>query len=135
MHVDHTGATMNPCRLEQLLTSRINLLPRHEPFRIKGRVIRYLQSPRPHIGYWAELRPRPGHAATFHFEPAGLRLGFQGERPVSRGDCYGIGKAVCLEPFRTLDLAPGATQRWSARYGLGAAEPSAGRGVNRASYK
>lgn len=84
--------------------------------RIEVRTIRYLQAPRPDTGYWAELKPPPGNAATFYYEPGQLRLSFAGDRPVTKVVYYGIGKAVCIEPFIELDLAPDAIHQWSTRY-------------------
>jgi hypothetical protein len=89
-----------------------------ETVRIEGRAIRYLRAPRPDIGYWAELKPAPGNAATFHYEPAGLRLSFAGDRAVTKVVYYGIGKAVCVEPFVNIQLESGQRFIWSSRYRL-----------------
>jgi hypothetical protein len=82
--------------------------------RIEGRAIRYLTEPRPDVGYRAELKPTPGNAATFTF--GGRQLSFRGNRRPTKMIFYGIGKAVCVEPFLDIHLNPGETITWDSAY-------------------
>lgn len=44
-----------------------------------------------------------------------LRKAFAGNVP-EKVTVYAIAKALCIEPFISIDLAPGETKTWSSRY-------------------
>lgn len=86
---------------------------------VDGSALRYLRALSP--GDRVQLPPQPGGIAVpsgpFRVVSAGgAAITMQGDTPLVRTAFWSIRRAVAVEPFVPIDVAPGATQRWTWRY-------------------
>jgi hypothetical protein len=85
---------------------------------IGGREIRFRDATRADRGYWAELTGVTTNDFVFVHDASGLAMRVTGDWTPSKVVFYAIGKAVCIEPFRELRLAPSDAAHWMTHYRL-----------------